>query len=133
MERHFEENPQFWFEVEKTLQSLGEDGMSSDETDEEESSSAKVIRRVRLPWVAMEISTLWRRVEMYNTSRQATTLSRGNKPHARRFDSNRNSSRSAVAELPRNYYDPLWWHQLHPSDRVYLGAKAESGIPDVEQ
>lgn len=107
--------------------------MSSDETDEEESSSRKVIRRVRLPWVATEVSLLWKRVESYNTSKQASSLSRGNKAHLRRFEAGRVSQRSAVAELPKNFYDSLWWHKLHPSDRAYLQAKEDTNVPDAEQ
>lgn len=119
--------------MENLLEALGQDGMSSDETDEEESSSSKIVRRVRLPWVAMEVSQLWKHVESHHTTNQATLVLRGNKPHVRRFESARHSTRPAVANLPKNFYDTLWWHQLRSSERARLQAKEDMAIPDSEQ
>lgn len=109
--------------------------MSSDETDSEESSSgSKVVRRVQLAWLCEEVPNLWKRLEAFHIAKQAHSTHRGNKPIPRVFEAIRtNSSRDAIAKLPKNFYNNIWWVSLQDSEQLYLAPEEPKALPDEKQ
>lgn len=132
---YFKENPIFWAEVQRLLESLGDKGMSSDETDSEASRSGyKVVRRVPLPWLCDEVPMLWKEVEAFHIARQAHRPRRSNKPIPRIFEAfHRSSTCHAVAGLPKNFYNSIWWTSLHDGQQLFMEPKGPTELPDRAQ
>lgn len=101
------------------LRQLGPNGMSSDESDSEEATRNRAIRRevtnfrVVLPaWRAPELS-IWLHVfdSVYIASRRSLGPSRGEFPRQRRHDALSpliDMDKKPVWHLPRNAYDSTW-------------------------
>ncbi len=129
------ENPDMWRDIEKVLNDLEVDGMSSDETDAEndrgQGPPVKRLRRVARGWLAPEISLLWRTVERYDAVRKHKQVAKaGNKPLIRYHDAHHtNHARKPVTSLPQNYYDPLWWRSLTEIEQEMIGPLPERALP----
>jgi len=129
IDQHFDGNPEFWTEVQDLLESLGSDGMSSDESDQE--GPVKKLRRVRKGWVSEEVSGIWRVIECYHRDQTKDMSTRGNSALERDFTSRCTSFNAVKAGLPRNYYDGLWWQSLIVNDQLMLQPKSLQNLPKV--
>jgi hypothetical protein len=129
IDQHYDNNPQFWAEVQKVYDALGTDGMSSDETDDETTPEGlKKVRRVAKVWLSEGVSLLWEHVEQYHHGRERQR--QGNRPYARIFMPKHSSNARAICSLPKNYYNSLWWTSLISVDQHDLEAKEEVTLPD---
>ena len=131
-----------WKSVKNVLNRLSVDGMSSDESDVEPSSSRlldqrrvhniKVVRRVRLPWLNHEISELFDAVETYDALRPpgAVPNKRGKMPYPRLFGAIRDSGdRAAKPRLPRNWYNDEWFKKSSRMTKIHLAPTEDVPIP----
>ncbi|TDL24057.1 hypothetical protein BD410DRAFT_802359 [Rickenella mellea] len=135
------DNDKVWDDVDMMLKVLGSGGVSDDETDDDELPPAtvlrpgnKTVRRVRLAWIAREITDLFDAVESYRDAhlhlkhRQA----RGQSAPARLFTPKRvDKERAPVHGLPRNWYNPTYYSTLKPSERRLLEELPELPIPTL--
>ena len=98
-------------------ETLGQAGMSSDETETEGRGIVpKTLRRVAKVWLSEEVSQMWEAVE---TIGRPTPYKVGNAP-LRRFFAASSTGRSkprAVRGLPCNFYSNLWWKGLTEAQR----------------
>jgi hypothetical protein len=126
----------FWKKLKKIHAELGQDGMSSDETDSEQTGlQAKIVRRIPKTWLSPTISELWNAVEKYGKGR----LNRaGNSPHTRIFEPSSSfrtqpntpaQRRLCVPGLPLNYYCDLWLRGLSPAQRAQVDRKSPRELP----
>jgi len=127
IDRHHDGNPAFWDSVEILLESLGGDGMSSDESESE--GTVKKTRRVRKGWISPEVSQVWQMVERYH-NRIKPKNKRGNMGLERDFAHHHTSIHRIVAGLPKNYYDNLWWQSLSASEQANLDPQPPKALPD---
>ncbi|KIK00171.1 hypothetical protein K443DRAFT_7839 [Laccaria amethystina LaAM-08-1] len=129
----------FWKKLKKIHAELGQDGMSSDETDSEQTGlQAKIVRRIPKTWLIPTISELWNAVEKYGKGR----LNRvGNSPHTRIFEPSSSfrtqpntpaQRRLCVPGLPLNYYCDLWLRGLSPAQRAQVDRKSPRELPSYE-
>ena len=127
------------------MEKLTIEGMSSDESDVERPvssrlidqrrvHSAKVVRRVRLPWLNNDISELLDAVETYDDLRPpgAVPDGRGKPPFPRLFNAvHCSNERAAKPKLPRNWYDDEWFKQCSISKKYHLAASENVEIPKL--
>lgn len=127
IDSHHAGNPDFWGDVEDLLDSLGVDGISSDESENE--GSMKKTRRVRKGWISPEVSNVWQEVESYHQKTKPRNQ-RGNMGLERHFAHHRTNIHRVVAGLPKNYYDNLWWQSLTASEQANLDPQPAQPLPD---
>jgi len=130
---YLDENKEFWGGVGEMGDILGSDGMSSDETDDENSQGAtKAVRRVRKAWLSEEVAEVWRTVEAYHQSRNQGKSKRGNKAFARNpVPASQQSYNRIKPGLPQNYYDPVWWQSIIDSDKLLMKPQPHRPLPDI--
>jgi len=126
----------FWKKLKKIHAELGQDGMSSDETDTEQTGlQAKIVRRIPKVWISPAVSDLWNAVEKYGKGR---VNSIGNTPYTRIFEPSPSSRtqqnmpaqrRLCVPGLPSNYYCDLWLRGLSPAQRAQVDRKSPRELP----
>lgn len=116
-----DESTAAWQDHLAIIETLGAEGQSSDDTDEEDVNVYKV--RV-LPWRSKE---LVKKVSMTDKARNTTNAygnpRSGNRPRTRkrRRDAGQ-SQRKAPKGKPLNYYDEGWYNSLTSGQRQALGA-----------
>lgn len=134
---------EFWGGMGGVLEMLGRQGMSSDESENEEptqpSPTARARKRVRRKprnWLNPQIALLWERVEKsYNALPEESR--RGNPPYERIFAANPSPSPdtskpqylSVVKHLPTNWYDRLYWVGLTSQAQKSVSKTAPIPLP----
>lgn len=121
------------------VKSLGRDGVSDDETDDElppaslSRAGNKTVRRVRLSWINRDISQLFDSVESYRDANihLKHQQAKGQSAPLRLFMPMKESdeSRKPVHGLPRNWYDAEYYLALQPAQQRMLGAIPDHHIP----
>jgi hypothetical protein len=124
-----------WAEVRVLHDQLGYDGMSSDETDtpsqQKRNTRRKVVRRVRKAWVNPIVSVGYQHLEELGSPRRDQGSVRGNIALDRIYEATRcNDTRQAVAGLPKNWYDTIWWKSLGEVEQHMLDPQPEAPLPD---
>jgi hypothetical protein len=132
-------NPETWTRIHKVLLELDIDGMSSDESEDEEprprrsDRDLKKVRRVSIEWLNPKFSALWASVETYeNVPFDAILQRRGNAALSRELVARRvNKNRVPIIGLPRNWYDDDWYRSLQGFQQKKLCSRADEPIPDL--
>ncbi len=116
-----EESTAAWQDHLAIIETLGAEGQSSDETDEEDPN----IYYVRtLPWRSKGLVL---KVSMTDKARNTTNAygnpRSGNRPRTRKRQRDaKHSQRKAPRGKPLNYYDQNWYNKLTPGQKRALGA-----------
>jgi hypothetical protein len=119
------------------LMKFGPDGMSSDETANE--NGTPQYRILGRHWRSIEV-TPWLRVfdAMYRHNRwgPVATVSRGNNARVRFESMSMGCARGAVSRLPRNAYRVKWYDSLDQYDRDELDRGDEvyafTHVPEIQ-
>jgi hypothetical protein len=108
-----------WKWMEQLLQYLGEDGMSSDESDVEGELDTTVFRVKTMLWrrnIDRELDI----IDKQRLKDKDLFSPRGSKPGPRiRHYLNPPSDRHHVSNLPREFYDDDWFRALAPNERRF--------------
>lgn len=110
------------------VETLGSDGHSSDESDDEDKKAVLI-----KDWRSAEVGELLRFIDENRTTTNSygTTLP-GTLPSVRvRGNYGPISSKTAVAHLPRNFYDDAWYNTLTHIEKVQLGAVDVVELPVI--
>jgi hypothetical protein len=105
----------------EVVEGLGMDGQSSDETDVEDRDQVIVKKR---EWRDKKINKLLIKIDNCRAVLLATGSHRPGTQPVRRIRGVRtpNSQREAVAKLPINFYDKIWYDSLTPVEQRQLDA-----------
>ncbi|TDL14062.1 hypothetical protein BD410DRAFT_810027 [Rickenella mellea] len=130
-------NPQLWEAIQDVLAQLTLNGVSSDESEWESPSKEtrtgnKTVRRIKLAWIAKEVTDLVDAVETYRDALrdEVNAQRRGNASPRRLFAWKEvNTTRQPVRGLPRNWYDDTWYKALQPGARSWLNAGKDRAVP----
>lgn len=130
IDEYFDNNPIFWGQVQQVYDLLGPDGMSSDETDDELGPNGiKTVTRVARVWLSGAVSSMWDQIEHYHHDREGPK--QGNRAFGRTFAPKNTSESKALCDLPKNYYNSLWWTSLISVDQHHLTPADEVPLPDL--
>lgn len=114
-----------WEFIAKVLDTLGNDGMSSDESGCESSqdgSRRRVFKKKTLPW-RRNIDNIIRALNVARAGIEDVVGGHGATPAERsRHPATAASTRAPPIKLPRAFYDDLWYEALHVSARAELDA-----------
>jgi hypothetical protein len=120
-----------WDFLYETTRLLRSEGMSSDESGQEDSGPPYYIKarewrnRDLIPYLQM-IDRERKRTNAYGNKRA------GNPPRERqRLAAAHNSDRKAIPDLPLNFYDKTWYAGLTRRDRAILRPKAVLHMPGL--
>jgi hypothetical protein len=105
-----------WAYLHSLVETLGKDGMSSDES-EHEDGDVQVFRLKKMSWRA-DVSHEMHIIDQQRLAGAANFTPRGSKPAKRFRNTNRESSRKAIEGLPRALYNSLWLNDQPPSFTV---------------
>lgn len=113
-------NLTYWTDILTVVAMLGEDGMSSEETDwPGDSERPRTTMHVEKPWLNAPVSALLKQIDGAGSSKTAPT------DGPRSGDENPNShTMQAVEGLPVNFYCPRWYRGLSIKQKKRLGAKS---------
>jgi hypothetical protein len=116
---------QGWDFLFTVVDSLGIDGMSSDES-EVDQDNKKSFRVKKRAWRSKKIEKILRRVDKdRNTTSAYGNDRQGNSPRTCNRPAYSDSAGEAVRGLPCNFYDTFWYHKLSNWDKEDLGALAD--------
>jgi hypothetical protein len=114
------------------IESLGADGMSSDESDIDQQGRATFTVK-RMPWRAKELTEMLVRVDKdYNRTNMFGNQKSGNPARHRERRKGRESARSAPARKPGNFYDRDWYHALSAKQKMDLERESDVEVLDIE-
>jgi hypothetical protein len=106
--------------------------MSSDESDNDETTGRKVYRAKKTAWRSKDVTSLLRTVDRdYNTTNGYGNTRAGNPPRHRVIRGGRESKREAPPGLPSNFYDRDWYENLTNREKNELAAQKTIEIPDI--
>ncbi len=109
---------------------LGAGGMSSDESDTDESGK-EMYRIKRLPWRNPKIVEYMEAIDAdYNDINAYGHRRAGNPRRTRIRDGTVESSRDAIKGYPVNFYDKRWYDDLSARQRIALEATPEVPLPE---
>ena len=107
------------------LDALGAGGMSSDESDVDDSGHS-VYQTKTMGWRAKDILRKLTNIDSdRNTTNAYGNTRAGNQPRVRKRRDWLATSRKAIPGLPLNFYDPNWYAGLTPGQKRELAAKPE--------
>jgi hypothetical protein len=122
---------QAWDNLYQVVDALGAQGMSSDESDDDETGRKVYIPRKKV-WRNKEITNLLRVIDRdRNTTNCYGNTRAGNPPRHRLVREGRDSRREAPPGLPLNFYDRNWYDCLTNGEKKELGARGKTHIPDI--
>ncbi|KAK7056786.1 hypothetical protein VNI00_002503 [Paramarasmius palmivorus] len=131
-----QEQNENWIMIAEMIEKIGADGMSSDESEDEDSGPNGTVATVRsMPWRSPEVTRSLRRTDDHANRKSAYgNQAPGNKPHVRRrFRHAQPSRRAAVSNLPLNFYDPQWLRDLPDVLYMDLAPEAEAELPTWDE
>lgn len=102
---------------------LGIEGVSTDESDHENTTQHPRYRIVKKSWRNDDLIFWYRTFDalhQHSRFRPVNRATRGAQPHARIPSDRSNEFSAAVSQLPRNAYDPEWLQALHPQYVTHL-------------
>jgi hypothetical protein len=119
------EETALWKNSQMVLDILGAGGMSSDESDVDDSGHA-VYRAKTMAWRDKKILQKLTNIDSDRNITNAYGNTRaGNAPRVRKRRGRRETSRKAIPGLPLNFYDPGWYAGLTPGQKREIAAKKE--------
>lgn len=129
-EESIEDSTAAWQDHFTIIETLGVEGHSSDDTDEEHPNTYNV--RV-LPWRNKELVEKLRMTDTAkNTTNAYGNLRAGNRPRTRkRRRDAKLSQRKPPRGKPLNYYDQEWYDKLTPGQKRALGTLPETPFLDT--
>ena len=108
-----------WQWMEQVLRHLGEDGMSSDESDVEGELNTTVFRVKTMPW-RRNIDGELNIIDKQRLKDKDIFSPRGSRPAPRiRHHRNPPSDRRHVSNLPREFYDNDWFEEKTPDEKRF--------------
>ncbi|KAF9497493.1 hypothetical protein BDN71DRAFT_1504770 [Pleurotus eryngii] len=121
-----------WMLLHDMVKGLGLLGMSTDESEPEDPTSVTVIQK---DWRAAEVIRLLQTIDRHRISLNCYGNSRsGAQPRTRRRRMGGPvSKRKAVAGLPINWYNPIWYASLSDFQINLLGAVDEVRLPIINE
>ncbi|KAG2086014.1 uncharacterized protein F5147DRAFT_781798 [Suillus discolor] len=105
-----------WVYLNSIVETLGKDGMSSDESDVDD-CEVQALRLKSMPWRA-DFSHEMKIVDAQRFAGAAIFTPRGSKPAKCLHNPKRESLQPAVAALPRAFYNPLWLSKQRSTFKV---------------
>jgi hypothetical protein len=110
------------------LEALGAGGMSSDESDMDDSGRT-VYRTKNMEWRAKDILRKLTDIDRdRNTTNAYGNTRAGNPPRVRKRRDRLETSRKAIPGLPLNFYDSDWYTGLTPGQKRELAVKQEEPL-----
>lgn len=117
------------------LNAVGLDGMSGEETDDSEDSAGreKILVSIPVDWINPALADIFHVIDDWKSVKDGETFrdARGNRPLARGTKRKRPVNSKPVTGLPRNWYNDMWYRQLHDGKRKLLDATEELSIPSL--
>jgi hypothetical protein len=114
------------------VDSLGVDGMSSDESEVDENRQ-RVFRVKRRPWRSKALDKFLRRIDDdHNTTNAYGNNRAGCQPRIRKRPAYNESTGKAIRNLPVNFYDANWYRKLSDMDKRQLDAQKDVEVPEIE-
>lgn len=110
------DNLPMWKYLHSIVETLDKDGMSSDESDVNE-CQVQALRLKSMPWRA-DFSHEMKFIDAQCLVGAVIFTPRGNKPTKRLHNPKRESSRPAVAALPKAFYNASWLSEQRPKFKV---------------
>lgn len=112
------------------VDSLGTDGMSTDCSGDEQRFPATVVPK---DWRSREVIDILEHIDRnYNTLNGLGKLRPGSSPHTRqRLPNTPVSTRRALASLPINFYNGIWYNSLTDTEKRWLDAKPAVTLPRI--
>lgn len=112
------------------VDSLGVDGMSTDHSGDEQRFPATVVPK---DWRSQEVTALLEHIDRnHNFLNGLGKLRSGSLPHTRqRLANTPVSKRRALASLPINFYNRIWYDSLTSTEKRMLDAKPAVTLPKV--
>lgn len=119
---------EIWKNSHMVLEALGGGGISSDESDVDDSGRT-VYRTKNMEWRAKEILRKLTDIDAdRNTTNAYGNTRAGNPPRVRKRRDRIETSRKAIPGLPLNFYDSNWYAGLTPGQKRELAAKEEKPL-----
>jgi hypothetical protein len=117
-----------WENSHRVLDALGAGGISSDESDVEESGHS-VYRAKNMPWRSKDILRKLMDIDRdRNTTNAYGNKRAGNTLRVRKRRNGLETSRNATPGLPLNFYDSNWYAGLTPGQKRELAAQEEKPL-----
>ncbi|KZS89554.1 hypothetical protein SISNIDRAFT_469311 [Sistotremastrum niveocremeum HHB9708] len=124
-------NAQHWQWLLATLRELGQEGMSSEESEKDERGRAQYTVRERR-WRSRELLDYIDAVDFWSREEKPGKVKQGNPGRDRvRPIIPRPSKRAAIGGLPANFYDRVWLESLHPAELRDLKMKPAVPFPPI--
>ncbi|KAJ7175609.1 hypothetical protein C8R46DRAFT_1214079 [Mycena filopes] len=108
---------------------LGTDGMSSDESGSDSTKRCNVLHK---NWRNPDVVRLLKWIDLHKPNHNVYGDRTGNPPHRRlRLPHGKapESLRRAIANLPINFYNPIWYEGLSAGQKIRLGATVAQPLP----
>lgn len=113
-----------------TLATLGQEGMSGDES---EPAGSPNVKRCRIPWISDDITRFWDLLDGKEQVQQEQTIVNGRRHRGNRAKITLSGSvlshRPAMRGLPRNWYNSAWWNTLSSATQFELDAREPVELP----
>jgi hypothetical protein len=123
-----DEDTAIWKNSHMVLDALGAGGISSDESDTDD-SGRPVYRTKNMVWRSRNILKKLMDIDSdRNTTNAYGNTRAGNPPRVRKRRDRLETSRKAIPGLPINFYDSNWYASLTPGQKRELSAKEEKSL-----
>ena len=114
------------------IETLGAEGMSSDESDMDQQGRATFMAK-RMPWRAKEVTDMLVKVDKdYNRTNMFGNQKSGNPARHRERRKGRETARKAPGRKPSNFYDQDWYRALSAKQKMDLGNESDVELLDIE-
>ena len=114
------------------IETLGAEGMSSDESDIDQQGRATFMAK-RMPWRAKEVTEMLVKVDKdYNRTNMFGNQKSGNPARHRERRKGRETARKAPGRKPSNFYDQDWYRALSAKQKMDLGNESDVELLDIE-
>lgn len=131
-----EQDVKNWDAVVNALEAIGENGISEDETDDEEEEKrdgARVVRCLAQPFMNKKVVAMLRGIDTYEDFMDDLLGNddAGTRPIPRIFEAAKDDPRTHMIGLPVNVYDGAWYENLRQEEQYFLKPAPEITIPFV--
>lgn len=124
-------NAEAWRWLLQTLDDLGQEGMSSEESGLDERGRPRYLIRER-NWRSPELLEYLTAVDFWSAEEKPNKVKQGNPGRDRaRPVIPQTSKRMAIGGLPSNFYNQVWLEGLHPAERRDLKVRKAVPFPSM--